>query len=176
MTARHRASTRQLLYVAAFFFFLVPSVLCGNLRCHFRPVLGKDEIIPPLETGCLPDEVCYKAVGRYGTSIVLTASGCMPKTDCGLERDHSFKGVFYKMSYTCCNGPFCNADHHVPAVPLGGERKQSGHAEVTMAPNGQPTTSAHPARFSPDDRFSRHRGTLKKRFGLLLTQQPRPVL
>ncbi|CDQ64032.1 H/ACA ribonucleoprotein complex subunit 3 [Salvelinus alpinus] len=41
---------------------------------------------------------------------------------------------------------------------------------------GQPTSSAHPARFSPDDKFSRHRVTLKKRFGLLLTQQPRPVL
>ncbi|XP_058637377.1 H/ACA ribonucleoprotein complex subunit 3 [Onychostoma macrolepis] len=43
-------------------------------------------------------------------------------------------------------------------------------------PTGQPTGSAHPARFSPDDKFSRHRVTIKKRFGLLLTQQPRPVL
>ncbi|XP_051982353.1 H/ACA ribonucleoprotein complex subunit 3-like [Xyrauchen texanus] len=43
-------------------------------------------------------------------------------------------------------------------------------------PSGQPTSSAHPARFSPDDKFSRHRVTIKKRFGLLLTQQPRPVL
>ncbi|KAI9146440.1 ribosome biogenesis protein Nop10 [Paraphysoderma sedebokerense] len=33
------------------------------------------------------------------------------------------------------------------------------------------TKSAHPARFSPDDKYSRHRVTLKKRFGLLLTQQ-----
>nr|ACI68923.1 H/ACA ribonucleoprotein complex subunit 3 [Salmo salar]ADM16058.1 H/ACA ribonucleoprotein complex subunit 3 [Salmo salar] len=41
---------------------------------------------------------------------------------------------------------------------------------------GQPTSSAHPARFSPDDKFSRHRVTLKKRFGLLLTQQLRPIL
>ncbi|XP_052417796.1 H/ACA ribonucleoprotein complex subunit 3 [Carassius gibelio] len=43
-------------------------------------------------------------------------------------------------------------------------------------PSGQPSSSAHPARFSPDDKFSRHRVTIKKRFGLLLTQQPRPVL
>nr|XP_033789647.1 H/ACA ribonucleoprotein complex subunit 3 [Geotrypetes seraphini] len=43
-------------------------------------------------------------------------------------------------------------------------------------PNGQPTCSAHPARFSPDDKFSRHRIALKKRFGLLLTQQPKPIL
>ncbi|MBN3311176.1 NOP10 protein, partial [Amia calva] len=45
-----------------------------------------------------------------------------------------------------------------------------------LDPSGQPTSSAHPARFSPDDKFSRHRVTVKKRFGLLLTQQPRPVL
>lgn len=35
---------------------------------------------------------------------------------------------------------------------------------------GRPTYSAHPARFSPDDKYSRHRVTLKKRFGILLTQ------
>uniref|UniRef100_A0A673Y750 Nucleolar protein 10 n=1 Tax=Salmo trutta TaxID=8032 RepID=A0A673Y750_SALTR len=39
---------------------------------------------------------------------------------------------------------------------------------------GQPTSSVHQARFSPDDKFSLHRVTLKKRFGLLI-QQPRPV-
>ncbi|KAI1173462.1 putative ribosome biogenesis protein nop10 [Nemania sp. FL0916] len=36
---------------------------------------------------------------------------------------------------------------------------------------GTVTKSAHPARFSPDDKWSRQRVTLKKRFGLLLTQQ-----
>ncbi|KXS13243.1 Nop10p-domain-containing protein [Gonapodya prolifera JEL478] len=40
------------------------------------------------------------------------------------------------------------------------------------APDGSPTKSAHPARFSPDDKYSRHRVTLKKRFGVLLTQTP----
>ncbi|EGF84244.1 hypothetical protein BATDEDRAFT_8189 [Batrachochytrium dendrobatidis JAM81] len=40
-----------------------------------------------------------------------------------------------------------------------------------MAPEGGVTKSAHPARFSPDDKYSRHRVTLKKRFGVLLTQQ-----
>ena len=35
------------------------------------------------------------------------------------------------------------------------------------APDGKPTHSAHPARFSPDDKFSRQRVTLKKRFDLL---------
>ncbi|KAK9452477.1 nucleolar RNA-binding protein [Dipodascopsis uninucleata] len=38
------------------------------------------------------------------------------------------------------------------------------------------TKSAHPARFSPDDKYSRQRVTLKKRFGLLLTQQRKLLL
>lgn len=33
--------------------------------------------------------------------------------------------------------------------------------------DGEITKSAHPARFSPDDKYSRQRVTLKKRFGLL---------
>ncbi|KAI1127891.1 putative ribosome biogenesis protein nop10 [Nemania abortiva] len=41
--------------------------------------------------------------------------------------------------------------------------------------NGTVTKSAHPARFSPDDKWSRQRVTLKKRFGLLLTQQKNKV-
>ena len=41
-------------------------------------------------------------------------------------------------------------------------------------PYGQPTISAHPARFSPDDKFSRYRIKLKKRFGILPTQFPVP--
>ena len=36
---------------------------------------------------------------------------------------------------------------------------------------GRVTSSAHPARFSPDDKFSRHRVTLKRRFGLLVTEK-----
>jgi H/ACA ribonucleoprotein complex subunit 3 len=33
--------------------------------------------------------------------------------------------------------------------------------------DGKITKTAHPARFSPDDKYSKHRVTLKKRFGLL---------
>ncbi|KAK3228836.1 hypothetical protein Dsin_000717 [Dipteronia sinensis] len=42
------------------------------------------------------------------------------------------------------------------------------------SPVGLPTESAHPARFSPDDKYSRQRVLLKKRFGLLPTQKPAP--
>ncbi|KAG0298012.1 snoRNP complex protein [Dissophora globulifera] len=41
-----------------------------------------------------------------------------------------------------------------------------------LTPEGKVTRSAHPARFSPDDKYSRHRVTLKKRFNILLTQLP----
>lgn len=42
-------------------------------------------------------------------------------------------------------------------------------------PSGKPTHSAHPARFSPDDKFSKERIITKKRFGLLPTQTPDPI-
>ncbi|KAK9460010.1 H/ACA ribonucleoprotein complex subunit [Lipomyces oligophaga] len=38
------------------------------------------------------------------------------------------------------------------------------------------TKSAHPARFSPDDKYSRQRVTLKKRYFMLPTQQPEPAV
>ena len=41
--------------------------------------------------------------------------------------------------------------------------------------DGFPTSTAHPARFSPEDKYSRHRLIIKKRFGLLLTDQKEPV-
>lgn len=37
---------------------------------------------------------------------------------------------------------------------------------------GKPTFSAHPARFSPEDKYSRQRITVKTRFNLMPTQQP----
>jgi len=40
------------------------------------------------------------------------------------------------------------------------------------APDGTPTKSAHPARFSPDDKFSAQRILIKKRFSILPTQTP----
>lgn len=43
-------------------------------------------------------------------------------------------------------------------------------------PNGVATQSAHPARFSPDDKFSRHRVEIKRRFNTLLAdQKPKAV-
>uniref|UniRef100_A0A674H7J0 Nucleolar protein 10 n=1 Tax=Taeniopygia guttata TaxID=59729 RepID=A0A674H7J0_TAEGU len=47
---------------------------------------------------------------------------------------------------------------------------------LRVSPDGVPTRSAHPARFSPDDKFSRHRLALKRRFGVLPTQRGRTLL
>ena len=37
---------------------------------------------------------------------------------------------------------------------------------------GDPTISAHPARFSPDDVYQKERMKCKERFNLLITQKP----
>ncbi|KAK4023138.1 hypothetical protein OUZ56_008567 [Daphnia magna] len=42
-------------------------------------------------------------------------------------------------------------------------------------PQGKPTISAHPARFSPEDKYSQQRIIIKKRFGLLPTQKASPI-
>jgi H/ACA ribonucleoprotein complex subunit 3 len=42
--------------------------------------------------------------------------------------------------------------------------------------DGQVTKSAHPARFSPDDKWSRHRLALRKRFAVLLAQRSMCIL
>uniref|UniRef100_A0A915PVQ9 Nucleolar protein 10 n=1 Tax=Setaria digitata TaxID=48799 RepID=A0A915PVQ9_9BILA len=42
-------------------------------------------------------------------------------------------------------------------------------------PQGRQTQSAHPARFSPEDKNSKYRIIIKKRFGILPTMQPKPV-
>ena len=41
--------------------------------------------------------------------------------------------------------------------------------QVVLA-DGSYTHNAHPARFSPDDKFSKERIQCKERFGILLTQ------
>ncbi|KAJ8980171.1 hypothetical protein NQ317_011415 [Molorchus minor] len=52
---------------------------------------------------------------------------------------------------------------------------ESGNRVYTLKKtdlSGKPTVSAHPARFSPEDKYSKQRIIIKTRFGLLKTQQP----
>jgi H/ACA ribonucleoprotein complex subunit 3 len=55
---------------------------------------------------------------------------------------------------------------------LDGEGKRVYTLKKQEEDSDKPTLSAHPARFSPDDKFSKERIVCKKRFGLLPTQQP----
>ncbi|XP_056635121.1 H/ACA ribonucleoprotein complex subunit 3 [Diorhabda carinulata] len=55
---------------------------------------------------------------------------------------------------------------------------ESGNRVYTLKkldPSGKPTMSAHPARFSPEDRYSKERIIMKSRYSLLMTQKPSPV-
>lgn len=48
--------------------------------------------------------------------------------------------------------------------------KENGKRVYTLKkidPEGKPTLSAHPARFSPDDKYSRQRVIIKRRFKAL---------
>uniref|UniRef100_A0A8C5QPS3 Nucleolar protein 10 n=1 Tax=Leptobrachium leishanense TaxID=445787 RepID=A0A8C5QPS3_9ANUR len=75
-----------------------------------------------------------------------------------------------------CSGRRAKPPRNHPCRHLRPQSRKWTDYRQKVAPDGQPTSSAHPARFSPDDKYSRHRVALKKRFGLLLTQQPKPVM
>ncbi|XP_077491366.1 nop10 ribonucleoprotein [Amblyomma americanum] len=56
---------------------------------------------------------------------------------------------------------------------------ESGNRVYTLkslSPDGKPTISAHPSRFSPADPYSKYRILIKRRFSLLPTQQPRQAV
>ncbi|ULU12018.1 hypothetical protein L3Y34_015401 [Caenorhabditis briggsae] len=51
------------------------------------------------------------------------------------------------------------------------ENQQRVYTLKRTAPSGLQTLTAHPARFSPEDKNSKYRVIIKKRFGLLPTQK-----
>eukprot|EP00403_Amphidinium_massartii_P042464 CAMPEP_0178442600 /NCGR_PEP_ID=MMETSP0689_2-20121128/38284_1 /TAXON_ID=160604 /ORGANISM="Amphidinium massartii, Strain CS-259" /LENGTH=67 /DNA_ID=CAMNT_0020066223 /DNA_START=21 /DNA_END=224 /DNA_ORIENTATION=+ len=53
-----------------------------------------------------------------------------------------------------------------------GKRVYTLEPTVGEGEEEKPTFSAHPARFSPDDKYSEQRIKCKKRFGVLKTQVP----
>ncbi|KAM7204743.1 putative ribosome biogenesis protein nop10 [Naviculisporaceae sp. PSN 640] len=59
---------------------------------------------------------------------------------------------------------------YTPVLDAAG--KPTGERQYTLDKivNGKVTLSAHPARFSPDDKYSRERIALRKRFGPLFEQ------
>nr|ACI49103.1 hypothetical protein Cbre_JD13.005 [Caenorhabditis brenneri] len=51
------------------------------------------------------------------------------------------------------------------------DKQQRIYTLKRTSPSGEQTLTAHPARFSPEDKNSKYRIIIKKRFGLLPTQK-----
>lgn len=99
----------QLLHTAVLCFHLLPSLLCDDLVCFYRPILEKDKVFETIMTECPPGELCFKAVGHYGNHSALSASGCVAEKDCRRAQSIRFKGAVYTMSYACCDWSYCNS-------------------------------------------------------------------
>ncbi|XP_039987894.1 protein Bouncer isoform X2 [Xiphias gladius] len=105
-----RLSMLQPLHVSVLWFsLLLPSLLCDHLLCHYSPILANDDTFELIVTECPPDELCFKADGRYGNHSALSARGCMAEKDCSQVRNISLKGTVYIMTYACCDRPYCNS-------------------------------------------------------------------
>ncbi|XP_027128866.1 protein Bouncer [Larimichthys crocea] len=115
----YRWNMLQLLHVSVLWFYLLlPSLLCDNLYCYFSPILENEFKFELIVTVCPPDELCFKADGRYGNHSALSARGCMPKKDCSQVHSLSLRGTVYTMSYGCCDQPYCNSCPGVTAKSL----------------------------------------------------------
>ncbi|XP_034001808.1 protein Bouncer-like isoform X1 [Trematomus bernacchii] len=109
----------QLLQAAALWIYLLlPSLLCANMRCYYSPILEKGDKFDLIVSECRPDEICFKADGRYGNYSALSARGCMAKKGCSRVHKIRIRGTFYTMSYGCCDSPYCNSCPGVFAKPL----------------------------------------------------------
>lgn len=100
----------QLLHVAALWFYLLlPSLLCDNMLCYYSPIMEKGAAFELIVTECPPDELCFKADGRYGNYSALSARGCMAREDCSQVHSIRVRGTEYSMSYDCCDWWYCNS-------------------------------------------------------------------
>lgn len=103
----------QLLRVAVLWFSVLPSLLCDNLHCYYRPITEKTSEL--IVTECPPDELCFKVVGHYGNHSALSARGCMAAGNCSQVHSILLKGTIYNMSYGCCDWSYCNSYPEVTA-------------------------------------------------------------
>lgn len=78
------------------------------LRCNFCPLLEKSESCPYFTTECPPGEYCTSSRGFYGALHVLSAQGCVSADLCGSSEMVTYRGVQYKVRYTCCCQNECN--------------------------------------------------------------------
>ncbi|KAM9754720.1 protein Bouncer-like [Menidia menidia] len=109
-------SVLRLLQVVAWLCPLLPPLLCENLLCFYSPILEIEKTFELIVTECPPNEVCFKAAGRYGNYTALSARGCLLEERCSRQYSLRLKGTAYAMSYSCCDRPYCNAGS--PLRPL----------------------------------------------------------
>ncbi|XP_037539644.1 protein Bouncer-like [Nematolebias whitei] len=102
---------QMLLQVFTLVLLLLPLLHCKNLLCFFMPVLEiqKEKNIEYTVTECLPKEVCFIGLGRYGNHTALSSRGCVPKERCSGQVNVRLKGTVHKMTYSCCDWQFCNS-------------------------------------------------------------------
>lgn len=82
--------------------------------------------------------------------------------------------LFYLLAASIRYGTVEQQLHHHQQIKMYLMKTEDGKYTLKKeTSDGTPTRSAHPCRFSPDDKFSRHRVTIKKRFGLLKAKEDR---
>lgn len=109
VSSTSRRNMLQLPQAAVLCYLLLPSLVCDNLRCYFSLLQLKDETVELVPTECPPEELCFKAHGRYGNQSSLTARGCMARKDCSQVHSARVKGNIYRITYSCCERPYCNS-------------------------------------------------------------------
>uniref|UniRef100_A0A3Q1GH03 UPAR/Ly6 domain-containing protein n=1 Tax=Acanthochromis polyacanthus TaxID=80966 RepID=A0A3Q1GH03_9TELE len=87
------------IFESIFFLLLVPKPFQQHSTC--KPCTNTT-------SQCLPDQRCSSSIGRYGSTHVLSAQGCLDKELCGSHEIVSYRGVKYNVSHTCCCRDKCN--------------------------------------------------------------------
>lgn len=105
----------RLLHIAVLWFAVLPLLLCDNLHCFYSPITEKEKTSEFILTECPPDELCFKADGRYGNYSALSARGCIVAGNCSQVHSIRLKGTIYSMSYGCCDWSYCNSHPEVTA-------------------------------------------------------------
>ena len=129
---------------------LSPTVEARDLRSHPRPHLTQS--------------------GRTGGQSRAGVGGAFPSTRGSARLERKKGDATAPPPPPCVRPTLPSLSSLTPSVPRPPPCLSQKYVGDT------PTHSAHPARFSPDDKFSRERVECKRRFGLLPTQKPAPVL
>ncbi|XP_055788890.1 uncharacterized protein LOC129861762 [Salvelinus fontinalis] len=116
-----------------------------SLLCNFCPLQHKGRSCSnDSTTECLPQERCGTSSGRFGSTHILSAQGCLTPDLCNSTHAVTYRGVSYNVTYRCCCSAQCNqppaSDTYIQRL-LG---VTSGHSE-------KPPTATDPLDRCPGD-------------------------